>query len=171
MLPPVRGVRPGHHYGRRLLRGPGRPCEGRSRSASGLRQIRSADPPRSAGHRSCSRSAGRAGGIDNDLRHRVGAGDHGQVPGVDIGDVGARALSHEGQFGGRDDPVGGADHGPGRDGLLGRWPGRLGERAGRWRPLGDGDDRGLGGGQAAGEAAGHHVWLDVEVDVAGGPPG
>ena len=44
-------------------------------------------------------------------------------------------------------------------------PGRLGERAGRERPLAGCDDRGLAGGQAGSEASGNQIRLDVEVDV------
>jgi len=71
--------------------------------------------------------------------------DQGQVPGVDVGDAGTGALGHGLQQCGRDDLVGGADHG--QDGMVfqagvpdgspsalrgGDDRGRRG-RAGRWR--------------------------------------
>src|SRR6185312_13472389 len=58
-------------------------------------------------------------------------------------------------------------HGPRRDGLPGRGPGRSGERAGRKGPLAGRDERRLAGGQAGGKAFGDQGRLDVEVDVTG----
>lgn len=58
------------------------------------------------------RLAGGAGGFDDDLGDDAGVRDQGQVAGVDRGDVGLGALGHGLQQSGRDDLVGGADHGP-----------------------------------------------------------
>src|SRR6266702_1714307 len=57
-------------------------------------------------------SAGGAGCPQNDPGDGVGAGDQGQVAGVDVGDAGTGALGHGLQQSGRDDLVGGADDRP-----------------------------------------------------------
>ena len=59
-------------------------------------------------------------GLEDDVGHDRRLGHEGQVPGVDVGDVGARALGHERQLRGRDDLVRRPEYGPGRDGLPGR---------------------------------------------------
>jgi hypothetical protein len=68
-----------------------------------------------AGHRLAgdgSGLAGGAGGFDDDPGDDAGVGDQGQVAGVDRGDAGFGAVGHGLQQSGRDDLVGGADHGP-----------------------------------------------------------
>jgi hypothetical protein len=92
-------------------------------------------------------------------RHRVG--DHGQVRGVDLRDVGSGPVGREELLGRGDDAVVHADDVPGRDRLPGRDAGRIGERVGGEGPLGGGQHRAFAGGQPVGEAAGEHAPLDV----------
>src|SRR5690242_15802403 len=73
----------------------------------------------------CLPARGSSGGLDglkDDAGHDRRLGDEGQVPGVDVGDAGARALSHERLVRERDDVVCRPDHGPGRDGFPGGVP-------------------------------------------------
>jgi hypothetical protein len=84
---------------------------------------------------------GGVGSVDNDPGHRARVGNQGQMPGVDLGDVGMRTVSHEQQFCGWDGVVSGANHGPGRDGLPSGRPGGFGKGAESYRPLGGGQQR------------------------------
>ena len=102
----------------------------------------------------CGSAFGGVGGVDDDAGHGAGVGDQGQVPGVDLGDVGVRTVGHEQQLGWRDGVVSGADHGPGRDGLPSGRPGGFGEGAESYGSLGSGQDRDLAGWYAVGEAVG-----------------
>ena len=60
-------------------------------------------------------SAGGPDGSEDDGGHHAGAGDHGQVRRVDLGDVRARVLGHGQLLSGRDGTVSGANHRPGPD--------------------------------------------------------
>ena len=70
-------------------------------------------------------------GLQDDAGHGAGVGDHGQVRGVHLGDVGVRVLGHSQLQCRRDGVVGGTDDGPRRDGLPGGDARRVGEGAGR----------------------------------------
>ena len=51
--------------------------------------------PREPVRRPSTGSAGGLGGLDDDAGHDAWVGDHGQARGVDLGDVGVRAVGHE----------------------------------------------------------------------------
>src|SRR5262249_29206662 len=61
------------------------------------------------GTRSACGLSGGLDGLEDDAGYDLRFGDEGQVPGFDVGDVGAGALGHERQLCGRDDLVCGPD--------------------------------------------------------------